>query len=212
MPDDLAARILGEDASQGRFTEGGGLAIVAGFEGESGNDNVKRLYLTPDLTSAYVEFPASAAQVNPEGMEVGTDGRFLPGTAYWLPKNQDCTLWCATPLTAKKLDAPLLAETAQSLQDYNTRVANGDMGTERYVQNPFNPTTPPDSCNSTSWPPMVWARSATGTERIEPLTAIAIGSAVWGGLGALGLQDDVQKAAASAVGGAVNTVKKWFGW
>ena len=170
MPDDLASRVV-PDIGGSDPTSGLGTAVVAGFQGDSGNDNVQRVYLTPDCMSAYVEFPKDVVVTS---QEIGNERSLFTGTAYWLPKNQDLTCWIAAPTTAKNLDAPQLATL------FDARAASG--------------------------------AAAAGTQERFIGEAMAVGSALWGAAGALGLQDDIGKAAGSAVNSAVSTVKSWFGW
>jgi hypothetical protein len=109
MPDDLASRVVENLATRGPET--GGTALVAGFQGDSGNDNVQRVYLTPDCSTAYVEFPTDAVVTS---QELTTSRSPFTGTAYWIPKNQDLTCWISTPLTAEKLDATRIKAEATS--------------------------------------------------------------------------------------------------
>jgi hypothetical protein len=109
MPDNLASRVVENLATRGPQT--GGTALVAGFQGDSGNDNVQRVYLTPDCSTAYVEFPTDAVVTS---QELTTSRSPFTGTAYWIPKNQDITCWISTPLTADKLDATLIKAQATS--------------------------------------------------------------------------------------------------
>jgi hypothetical protein len=126
MSDNLAQSILpGGAASHTAFAASGGTALVAGFQGDSGDDNIQRVYLTPDCSTVYVEFPADAVVTS---QELTSERSPFTGTAYWLPKNQDLTCWISAPLSADKLDATKLATDTPKV----VLSPNGVQGTERF--------------------------------------------------------------------------------